>query len=240
MKKIALVTGGNSGIGYATANLLKEKGYEVFISGRDAKRLQQAADELGVNSVLADMSKPEDIKRLAATFLESGLDMLVNNAGIAKLIPLDEVTSDNFSEVIDINLRGPIFLIKELSLSLEKRQGSVTNVSSLSSSKGFHGSSIYAATKGGIESCTRALAVELAPRKIRVNAITPGAIDTPIFTKLGVSLEESVMFRKKLESTIPLQRFGVSEEVAQVIVAQLEATYVTGAVWIVDGGVSVA
>jgi len=240
MKKIALVTGGNSGIGYATAKLLKEKGYEVFISGRDANRLQQAADELGVNSVLADMSKPDDIKKLAATFSESGLDVLVNNAGIAKLISLDKVTLEEFSEVFDINVRGPILLIKELLLSLEKRQGSVTTISSTAAGKGFPNSSTYAASKGGVEAFTRALAIELASKGIRINAVCPGATDTPILIKMGVKPEDFAEFKQSVENTIPLRRIGKPEEVAHVIVAQLEATYVTGVVWIVDGGLSAA
>lgn len=241
MKKIALVTGGNSGIGYATAKLLKEKGYEVFISGRDANRLQQAADELGVNSVLADMSKPDDIKRLAATFLESGLDVLINNAGIAKAVPISNIRWEDFSEIFSTNVWGPILLITELLPALEKHQGSISIVSSMivARSMGTPTLCLYAATKGAVDAFTRNLVTELTTKKIRINVVSPGPIDTPMFDKSGNNPEEIAEFKKALASQIPMQRLGTSEEVAQVIIAQLEATYVTGAVWIVDGGVSV-
>lgn len=239
MKKIALVTGGNSGIGYATAKLLKEKDYEVFISGRNSDRLKQAADELGVQSVLADMSKPEDIHKLATGFLESGLDVLVNNAGVPKFVPINDFTVDDFAEVFNTNVRGPLLLIQALLLALEKRQGSITTVTSIVINKGIPTAFLYAASKGGVNAFTRNLAVELAPKRIRINAVAPGPIDTPIFTKVGLKLEEVEDFKKTLESRTPMERFGKPEEVAQVIVAQLESTYVTGAVWVVDGGVSV-
>jgi len=239
MKKIALVTGGNSGIGYATAKLLKEKDYEVFISGRNSDRLKQATDELGVQSVLADMSKPEDIHKLATGFLESGLDVLVNNAGVPKFVPISDFTVDDFAEVFNTNVRGPLLLIQALLLALEKRQGSITTVTSIATDKGIPTAFLYAASKGGVNAFTRNLAVELAPKRIRINAVAPGPIDTPIFTKVGLKPEEVEDFKKTLESRTPMERFGKPEEVAQVIVAQLESTYVTGAVWVVDGGVSV-
>jgi len=241
MKKIALVTGGNSGIGYATAKLLKEKNYEVFISGRNSDRLKQAADELGVKSVLADMSKPEDIHKLAAGFLESGLDVLVNNAGITKPIFISEFTLNDFSEIFNVNVRGPLLLIRDLLPALEKRQGSISTVSAaiVTKSMGMSGFSLYAASKGAVDCFTRNLVTELAPKGIRINAVSPGFTDTPIFTKTNLAPEEVAGFKETLKPGIPLARLGEPEEVAQVIVAQLESTYVTGAVWVVDGGVSV-
>lgn len=239
MKKIALVTGGNSGIGYATAKLLKERGYEVFISGRNQEKLQQAADQLGVKSILADMSKPEDIERLASAFLKSGLDVLVNNAGVLKFVTVTGFLPADFSEVFNINVRGPLLLIQGLLPALEKRQGSITTVTSVASSKGTPSVFLYAASKGAVNSFTYNLAIELASKRIRINAVAPGFTDTPIFIKSGVKPEEIDELMKSVEYRIAMERFGKPEEIAQVIVAQLESTYVTGAVWVVDGGVSV-
>ena len=241
MKKIALVTGGYSGIGYATAKLLKEKGYEVFISGRNQEKLQHAAEELGLQSILADMSQPEDLKRLASVFLESGLDALVNNAGIAKVIPVDNIMWEDFFELFSTNVWGPLFLIKELLPALEKRQGSISTVSSIvAESLAKPGVCLYAATKGAVNAFTHNLVAELTSKKIRINAVAPGPIDTPMFTKVGNNPKEITELKEMLGLEVPMKRLGRSEEVAQVIVAQLESTYVTGAIWVVDGGVSVA
>ncbi len=241
MEKVALVTGGNSGIGYATAKLLKAKGYDVYISGRNADRVQQAAVELDVKSVVADMSNSSDVEQLSAIFLEDGLDILVNNAGIANLAPLERITHEVFLEIFNTNVWGVLQLIKELLPALERRAGSsITNISSAITCKGVPGLSLYAATKGSVEALTKTLAIELAPKNIRVNAVTPGAIDTPIFGKLGIKPENFPEELKQAFAGIPLKRTGTSEEVAQVIVAQLESTYVTGAIWAVDGGVSIA
>lgn len=238
MKKIALITGGNSGIGYATARLLKEKGYVVFISGRNQDSLRQAADELGIRSIITDMSDLEDITRLASNFLETGLDVLVNNAGVAKSILVSDFTLEDFSEVFDTNVRGTLLLIQKLLPALERRQATITTVTSIATDNGLPANFLYAASKGSVNAFTRNLAVELAPKGIRVNAIAPGVIDTPIFEKIGLSPEAIAEVKEELKSIIPLGRFGTPDEVAQVILAQVESTYVTGSVWIVDGGVS--
>lgn len=237
MDKIALVTGGNSGIGYATAELLKKNGYLVFISGRHAERVKKAAAQLQVESIVADMAIIRDIKFLASHFLKSGIDVLVNNAAIAKFIPITNHEEQDYKEFFNTNVRGPIELIRELLPALEKRHGSITNVSSAIVNNGLSNASLYAATKGGLEAITRSLARELAPLKIRVNAVSPGAIDTPIHTKTGRSQEEFEARKAKHVITIPLCRYGTPAEVAHVIVAQLEATYVTGSIWDVDGGI---
>lgn len=240
MDKTALVTGGNSGIGYATAKLLKEKGYTVFISGRNADAVQQAAEQLGVQHLIADMSKPEEITQLAAHFSETGLDALVNNAGMAKGLPIDALAWEDLQEIFSVNVWGPLFLIKELLPALEKKQGSISMVSSVVAEVlQKPGLCLYSATKGAVNGFTRNLVMELTPRNIRINAVAPGPIDTPMFTKVTPDAEVVAAFKQSLESTIPMSRLGKPEEVAQVIVAQLEATYVTGAVWTVDGGVSV-
>ncbi len=239
MPKTALITGGNSGIGYATANLLKEKGYSVIITGRHKGRLSRAAVEIGVECIIADMTELEDIKRLASRFQNEGLDVLVNNAAIVRFIPLSKLSSTDYSLFFNTNIRGPLELIRELIPALKKKQGSITNISSIAVNNGLLNGSLYAATKGALEAATRSIALELSPKKIRVNAVSPGAIDTPLFKKSGLSQEDIDARRKIINRKIPLQRYGRAEEVARVVHAQLEATYVTGSVWIVDGGADI-
>jgi len=235
--KIALVTGGNSGIGYATAKYLLERGYQVYICGRDSVRVNQAADSLQATALIADLANMDDTSQLAEPFVESGLDLLVNNAAIASFAPLEHITQSGFMEFVYTNLGSPLFLIQALLPALEKKQGSISFISSAVTRNGLPNASLYAATKGGIDAITRSLAIELAPRNIRVNAVSPGAIDTPIINKLGLSEEVIGQVKAQMEATIPMHRYGRPEEVAQVIVAQAEASYVTGSIWSVDGGI---
>lgn len=238
MKKNALVTGGNSGIGYATAKLLAEHGYAVTISGRNQAALETAANELHVEAITADMGNLQDIAKLAAHFSESGLDVLINNAAAAKFQSVSAITPADFDEIFHINVRGPLILLQGLLPALEKRRGSVTTVSSVIVIKGIPNASLYAASKGAVEAYTRTLAKELAPRGIRVNAVAPGAIDTPIVDKIGLSKEQLQAMRKMQEANIPMGRYGEPVEVAKVILAMAESSYVTGAIWRVDGGVT--
>lgn len=237
MNKIALITGGNSGIGYATARMFKERGYAVTISGRHPEKVFKAAKELQVEGVVADMARLDDLKALAERFNDSGVDVLVNNAAIATFMPISAHTESDYTLFLNTNIRGPMALVQALLPALQKRQGCVTNISSAITSNGLPNASLYAATKGAIDAFSRSLALELAPQNIRVNVISPGAIDTPIITKLGIDDSQIEGIKAHVASTIPLQRYGRPEEVAQVILAQVEATYVTGAVWAVDGGV---
>lgn len=237
MRKHALITGGNSGIGYAVAKLLKNKDYEVVISGRNTERVNQAAKELGASALVADISSINDIRTLASQFMESGLDVLVNNAGKAEPGPIGSYDENRFTDHINTNVRGPLFLIQELLPALEKNQGSITNISSIITHHGAPNLGIYAASKGAIEALTRTLALELAPKNIRINAVAPGAIDTPIITKMGLTEEQQKIIIEHHQTTTPLGRLGSPDEVAQVVVAQLESTYVTGSIWTVDGGV---
>ncbi|MCF6323169.1 MAG: SDR family oxidoreductase [Gammaproteobacteria bacterium] len=237
MAKNILITGGNSGIGYATAVLAKSRNYDVTICGRDTERVASAAEKLGVRSVVADMSDPGQIKALAAYFNNDGLDGLVNNAAMAKFMSIKDHTLDDFDDFFNVNVRGPLLLIQALIPALAKRKGSISNISSAITNNGLPNASLYAASKGAVDSFSRSLAVELAADGIRVNCISPGAIDTPIITKLGLSPEQIGEIKAHHEASIPLRRYGLADEVAHVILSQLEASYVTGSVWSVDGGV---
>jgi len=237
MKKNALITGGNSGIGFATAKLLREKGYAVTICGRNKERVDKASSELNVTGIVADMANLDDITSLSNKFIETGLDVLVNNAAVAKFIPIEANTEEDFDEFFKTNIRGPLALIQALLPALKIKKGSITTVSSAVTNNGLPNASIYAATKGAVDAFTKSLALELAPQNVRINAVSPGAIDTPIITKLGLSEEQIIAIKEHQETLIPMHRFGRPEEVAQVILAQLESTYVTGSIWSVDGGV---
>lgn len=236
-QKTALVTGGNSGIGFATAALLKKHGYLVTISGRSEAALLEAAAQLGVDHAVAEMANPEHLERLAAGF-PHGLDLLVNNAGIAQFMPMEAHTAAIIDHCFQVNVRGPMLLTQALLGSLEQRSGSVVNVSSIIVENGKPHASLYAATKGAVDAMVRSLALELAPRGIRVNAVSPGAIETPMVDKLGIPDELKPALIQEQSNAIPMKRFGQPREVAEVILALAKSSYVTGAIWKVDGGVN--
>lgn len=239
MQKSALVTGGNSGIGFATAKLLKAKGYAVTIVGRDSERVNEAAQQLGVEAVIADMGNAADVAQLAKYFDGKLLHALVNNAAIARFMPLQFCSAADFDEFMNVNVRGPLDLIKGVLPALQQAGGSICNVSSAIVNNGLANAALYAATKGALEAVTKSLAIEFAPMGIRINAVAPGAIDTPIITKFGLDEQTQIAIKEHMSTLIPLKRYGTAEEVADVIAAQLESTYTTGAIWAVDGGVNV-
>ena len=236
-EKAALVTGGNSGIGYETARLLKEHGYEVTIVGRSAERTREAAERLGVSCIVADLSDPDACVEVAGRYRGKPLDLLVNNAGLGTVVPLEGYNPELFDEHFHVNVRAPLLLTKELLTSLERCSGVVTMISSIITVHGAPAFALYAATKGALEAAVRSLAIELAPRGVRINAVAPGAVDTPIFSKIGIDEAQREAVLEHHRNTIPMGRLAKPEEIAQVVVSQSEASYVTGAVWTVDGGV---
>ncbi len=238
MQKSALVTGGNSGIGYATAKRLKDNGYAVTICGRDKARVEKAATELAVSYIVADLGDREQLPFVAKQFQDKPLNALVNNAAIARFKPISMCNDEDFDDFFNINVRAPLELIKSLLPSLKLTRGGVCNVSSAVVNNGLPNAALYAATKGALEASTKSLALELSPFGVRVNAVSPGAIDTPIITKLGVDEATQAAIKTQQEATIPMRRFGEAAEVAEVITAQLESSYTTGAIWSVDGGVN--
>ncbi|HEY1481792.1 MAG TPA: SDR family oxidoreductase [Candidatus Acidoferrum sp.] len=240
--KVAVVTGGNSGIGLATAQRFLEEGAKVAISGRNQKTLEDAAKLLGdgVLVLQADTaSLKETEKFLAAVEKKLGkIDVLFVNAGVAKFAPISETSEGLFDEQFDINIKGAYFTIQKALPHLNDGASIILNTSVLSST-GVAGASAYSATKAALRSVARTAAAELVGRGIRVNAVAPGPIVTPIFGRTGLTQEAMDSFSKELIETVPMKRFGQPEEVAGTVafLASKDASYITGVEINVDGGI---
>jgi len=239
--KVAVVTGGNSGIGLATAKRLQEEGAKVVISGRSKKTLEEAVKTIG-NGVLAvqsDVSKFTDVDKLYAEVSQKlgKIDVLFVNAGVAKFAPLAETSESVYDEQFDINIKGAYFTIQKALPFLNDGASIILNTSVVDS-KGSVGASAYSATKAALRSLARTAAAELVGRGIRVNAVAPGPIVTPIFGRAGLSKEAVDDFAKEIVAKVPMKRFGQPEEVASAVafLASQDASYITGVEINVDGG----
>lgn len=240
--KIAVITGGNSGIGYSTAEELKNRGATVVITGRSESRVAEAAKNLGVEGFVADVSDLKQIDQLAQSIQKKygQIDILFVNAGIFKPTPVGHVTEEVYDEQMNINFKGAVFTVEKL-LPLVKEGGSIINLSSVNAYTGMPNTAIYAATKAAMNSYTRTAATELAPKKIRVNAVNPGPVTTPIFGKTGLNEEQLNGFASAMQERVPLKRFGKPEEVAKLVgfLASDDSAFITGAEINIDGGIAV-
>lgn len=242
---VALVTGGTTGIGLATAQVLHKRGYAVMVTGRNADTLAAAQRVLPDDVVVfrADARSVADADAVAAELSRrfGKLDLAFLNAGVTSLVPLEALDEETYDWHFDTNLKGQVFLLQKV-LPLLGRGSSVVLTSSTGSDRGNPGMAVYAATKGAQLSLMRTLAVELAPRGIRVNAVSPGPIETPMMTKLGMPADKLDDFKVSFAARIPTGRFGTPEEIGNAVafLGSAEASYITGANLVVDGGRSIA
>lgn len=241
--KIAVITGGNSGIGLATAKEFVDQGAQVVISGRDQKTLDEAASELGANvlAVRADVAKLAEIDKLfAAVKAKFGrIDVLFVNAGIGKFSPFDTVTEEFYDAILDVNLKGAYFTIQK-ALPLLANGASIVLNTSINAHIGMPNSSVYAASKAALLSLARTLSAELVGRNIRVNAISPGPVTTPIFGRLGLPPEVLEQTRQSIAAQVPMKRFGRPEEIAKtaLFLASSDSSFLLGTEIVADGGMS--
>ena len=239
--KVAVVTGGNSGIGLATAKRLQQEGARVAISGRNKKTLDEAVRTLGHGAlgIQADVAKLAELDKLYAEVSQKlgKIDVLFVNAGVAKFAPLAETSETIFDELFDINVKGAYFTIQK-ALPVLNDGASIVLTTSGANKKGSPGISAYSASKAAVRSLARTAAAELVGRGIRVNAVSPGPIVTPILEKTGLPKETLDQFAKQFAETNPMKRFGQPEEVAATVafLASQDASYITGAEINVDGG----
>lgn len=242
--KVALITGGNSGIGLATAREFHAQGAKVVITGRDANALEQVAAQLKerVLALSLDVSKISDIERavMAAQRTFGKLDVLFVNAGITKMGPIEQVTEEMFDETININLKGAFFTIQKALPFLNDGASIILN-GSVNGHVGFPGASVYSASKAAVHSLARTLSAEFSDRKIRVNAITIGPVNTPLYGKLGLSEQEVQGFAQALQQRLLLKRFGNPEEIAKIalFLATDDSSFVDGTEVVADAGLMV-
>jgi len=239
--KVAVVTGGNSGIGLATAKVFRTEGAKVVISGRNQKTLDEAVKAIGgdVLGVRADVSKPGDIDKLFTAVAEKWgkVDILFANAGIGKFVPVSDATEAHFDEIFDINVRGLFFTVQKALPHLNDGSAIVLNASVVYE-LGMPGASVYSASKAAVRSFARTLTAELAGRGIRINVVSPGPVPAGILERNGLSQEAIDETLRRLVSRVPMKRAGRPEEVADAVLflSGPESSYVTGVDLNVDGG----
>src|SRR5260370_37005047 len=239
--KIALVTGGNSGIGLATAKRFVKEGAHVFITGRRDAELAAAAREIGkdVTSVQGDVSNLVDLDRLFAQInREKGkLDIVFANAGVAKYVPFGEITEEFYDSIFDTNVKGLLFTVQK-ALPLLPDGASIILNASIVASKGLSSNSVYRGTKAAVRSFARTWTTDRKPRRILVNAGSRGSIETPGLSDLLASSETVEQRRKMITSIVPLGRFGTPDEIAKAVVflASDDSSYIKGTELFVDGG----
>ena len=241
--KVALITGGTTGIGYATAKLFLQQGARVIITGQDEQRVRDAAETLGAGAIgiRADVASVPDMAQVAARIKKEfgGLDIVFANAGIAKPAPFANADAANIDDQINVNLKGVIYTVQQ-TLPILNNPASIIFTSTTLAEQGVDNLSIYSATKAAIRSLARTLSSELKGRGVRVNVISPGLIETPIYGKLGMTPEAVQEWAGSLLGKVPVGRFGQSEEIAKaaLFLASDDSSYVVGENLLVDGGMA--
>jgi NAD(P)-dependent dehydrogenase (short-subunit alcohol dehydrogenase family) len=238
-KKVVII-GGTSGMGLATAKMLLDGGARVLVTGRSQAGLESAQKQLGKDALVvsSDARSLTEIDVLASQVKAEfdTFDLLFVNAGFSIRAPLESVTEAVYDEMFNLNAKGPFFAVQKLS-PLINRGGSVVFTTSLANVEGMPGQATYGAAKAVLRSFARTLAAELLPREIRVNAVSPGPIDTPMLGKVFPDKDAAAQIREKTTGMVPMKRFGTSDEIAKaVLFLAFDATFTTGAEFPVDGG----
>ncbi|HXM41475.1 MAG TPA: SDR family oxidoreductase [Bryobacteraceae bacterium] len=241
--KVAVITGGTTGIGLATAKLFQQEGAQVVVTGRSLGTLAEAQQELGPAALVvqSDTGKLDDIDKLIGQVRArfGRIDILFANAGVGKVVPIEHVDEALFDEQFRTNVKGLYFTVQK-AIPLIPDGGAILLNASVVSKKGFAGMSVYSATKAAVRSFGRTLAAELAPRRIRVNTISPGPIETPILGKMGLPPEAAKQFEENMAQSVALKRLGQPDEIARaaLFLVSEDASFVLGTEMFVDGGVA--
>ena len=240
--KVVVITGGNSGIGFETAKKYAELGAKVVIIGRSKEKVEQAAIEISAEGVVADVQNLGEIDSAVAHIKSKfgNIDILFVNAGVFFGAPIEANSEDMFDQQMGINFKGAVFTIEKF-LPIINEGGSIIALSSILAYTGMANASIYSASKAALNAYARSATTELAPRKIRVNVINPGPINTPIYGKTGMPEEQLKGFAGAMQESIPLKTFGAPEDVANLVVfvSSEQAKFINGAELNVDGGINV-
>ncbi|RBQ09024.1 short-chain dehydrogenase [Pedobacter miscanthi] len=239
--KVAIITGGSSGIGLAIAKRFAQEGARVAITGRNQKTIDQAIAQIGPNGlgIQGDVSKLDDLTRIYQTVAEhfGKVDTLIVNAGVYVLAPLADFTEEQFDQVSDINFKGAFFSVQK-ALPVLKDGASVVLVSSTVNNKGIPNHAAYSATKAAVRSLARSFSAELLDRKIRVNVLTPGPVDTPVFASVTDSAEGAAAMKEAMGNFTPVKRVAEPEELAAaaLYLASDDSAFMLGAELLLDGG----
>mgnify|MGYP002777830880 CR=1 FL=1 len=241
--KVAVITGGNSGIGLATAQAFIQEGAKVTIFGRNVQTLDEAVQTLGEKAIAVqgDVTNWDNLENLFTTTQNTfgGVDVLFINAGLAQFAPLEATTEELFDRIMDVDFKGAYFTIQK-ALPYLNDGASIILTTSGTNAMGMPGTSVYAASKAALRSLARTLSAELVGRGIRVNAVSPGPIATPIYGRMGMSQEQVEGLGQSIIQQVPMQRFGQAEEVAKAVLflASEDSSYILGTELVVDGGLT--
>jgi NAD(P)-dependent dehydrogenase (short-subunit alcohol dehydrogenase family) len=241
--KVAVVTGGNSGIGLGVAKAYAQEGAQVAITGRNGKTLEAAAKEIGDGTlaIQADVRKVPEIEAAMKKINErfGRIDALFVNAGVAKLVPLEKVTEELFDETVAINMKGVFFTVQKAIPLMSKGSAIVLNAS-INAHLGMPGTTVYGASKAAVISMAKTLSADLLEKGIRVNAISPGPITSELLARDGVTQEKLQETKDWIQSQVPIKRFGTPEEIAGgvLFLTAPESAFILGAELIIDGGMA--